>query len=88
MKTAQLMDEELNKSNLEMTTDYFNIKYHRPMTALCIKNKANETKLTVTKVMMWTMFIQTSKKWAGKEIYAPAPVTWNSPLAQQLMSKI
>lgn len=52
MKTAQLMDEELNKSNLGMTTDYFNIKYHRPMTALCLKNKANETNVTI-----WTMLI-------------------------------
>jgi len=51
-KLQQLVDGELNKSNLEMTTDYFHIKYQRPMRIFCIKNKANETKLTATEVMI------------------------------------
>lgn len=43
-------------------------------------NKANDSKLTVTKVMISTTFIQQSKKLtiSGTEIYVPTPVTENS----------
>lgn len=61
-KQLFLMSEELNKSNLEMTTDFFNMKYHRLTKILCIKNKPNETKLTVTKLAISKMLVQPSKK--------------------------
>lgn len=48
---------KINKSNLKMSTDLLIIKYHR-LRRFCIMNKANESKLTVTKVMISTTLIQ------------------------------
>lgn len=75
-KKLFLMDGKLNKSNLKMPTDLLNIKYHR-LRRFCIMNKASESKLIVTKVMISTTFIQWNKKWtiSGTEIYVPTPVT-------------
>lgn len=71
-----------------MSTDLLKIKYCR-LRRFCIMNKANDSKLTVTKVIISTTFIQRSKKLtiSGTEIYVPTPVTENSTLADQLMFK-
>lgn len=40
-----------------MSTNLLKIKYHK-LTRFCNKNKANESKQTVTEVMISTTFIQ------------------------------